>query len=67
MRNTNSYFTNIGPNLANKIQNVNPMNPLSYLNTLDNNVFYTVALSLTDGAGYVSLFALSYWLLGLIL
>ena len=28
--NFNSYFTNIGPNLANKILNVNPMNPLSY-------------------------------------
>ena len=38
--NFNSYFTNIGPNLANKILNVNPMNPLSYLNTLDNNVFH---------------------------
>ena len=38
--NFNSYFTNIGPNLANKIQNVNPMNPLSYLNNLDNNVFH---------------------------
>ena len=38
--NFNSYFTNIGPNLANKIDNVNPINPLSYLNTLDNNVFH---------------------------
>ena len=38
--NFNSYFTNIGPNLPNKILNVNPMNPLSYLNTLDNNVFH---------------------------
>ena len=38
--NFNSYFTNIGPNLANKIQNVLPINPLSYLNTLDNNVFH---------------------------
>ena len=38
--NFNSYFTNIGPNFANKILNVNPMNPLSYLNTLDNNVFH---------------------------
>ena len=38
--NFNSYFTNIGPNLANKSQNVNPINPLSYLNTLDNNVFH---------------------------
>ena len=38
--NFNSYFTNIGPNLANKIKNVNPINTLSYLNTLDNNVFH---------------------------
>ena len=38
--NFNSYFTNIGPNLANNINNVNPINPLSYLNTLDNNVFH---------------------------
>ena len=38
--NFNSYFTNIGPNLANKIQNVNPTNPLTYLKTLDNNVFH---------------------------
>ena len=32
--NFNSYFTNIGPNLANKIQNVNSTNPLTYLKTL---------------------------------
>ena len=38
--NFNSYFPNIGPNLANKIQNVNPTNPLTYLKTLDNKVFH---------------------------
>ena len=38
--NFNSYFTNIGPNLANNIHNVNPINHLSYLNSLDNNVFH---------------------------
>ena len=38
--NFNSNFTNIGPNLANKIQNVNPTNHLTYLKTVDNNVFH---------------------------
>ena len=38
--NFNSYVTNIGPNLANKIQNINPTNPLTYLKILDNNVFH---------------------------
>ena len=38
--NFNSYFTNIGRNLANKIQNANHINPLCYLNTLHKNVFH---------------------------
>ena len=37
--NFNLYFTNIGPNLANEVKNVNSINPLSYLNNFDNNVF----------------------------
>ena len=37
--NFNLYFTNIGPNLANEVKNVNSINPLSYLNNSDNNVF----------------------------
>ena len=37
--NFNLYFTNIGPNLANEVKNVNSINPLSYLNNFDNNIF----------------------------